>query len=416
LLDNRIGGNVIGADIVERVEYVDHFLYGLGAKRARVAMNHQEPEYVHWDIPEFSINPRHDAVYTRMADNGIRLKYMLTFWDKATYPGGQGAPCARFKTEGEIERYLEFVRYIVRHFKDRIEYYELWNEPDIQNYCPKWIEVQDYINLVRRTVPVIREEHPQAKIVVGAVSNLRFPPADEYLYTLLQSDIMSLVDVVAWHPWYGTSPECEYYLDYYYEYPSMVQHIKDLASAHGFEGEYQIDELSYAVTESANPADLCSYSPMVAAKYAGRGMVMHLGMDVAVGISGGTGTVSPNLCTSMAGAQPVAIPLQLHTSATRTASYTFSLPDDAYLIALWTDVIAAEYDPGIPATLALPGLLGHKVTGIDVLHGFEQPLMASEEDGNLVIRDLLLKDYPILLRVSPIRQVYLPAVLKAPGS
>jgi hypothetical protein len=126
----------------------------------------------------------------------------------------------------------------------------------------------------------------------------------------------------------------------------------------------------------------------------------------------GTGAAGTNLCTVM----PAALPFQIQTSATNTVSCTFSSPNDAYLVALWTDGIAAEYDPGITATLTLPGLLDHQVTGIDTLHGFEQPLMASEEDGDLVIRDLLVKDFPILLRVSPIRRIFMPAVLKAQGS
>ena len=52
-----------------------------------------------------------------------------------------------------------------------------------------------------------------------------------------------------------------------------------------------------------------------------------------------------------------------------------------------------------PATVTISGLAGYTVTGIDVLHGFEQELIASEEDGDLVIRNLLVKDYPIILRL-----------------
>jgi hypothetical protein len=50
--------------------------------------------------------------------------------------------------------------------------------------------------------------------------------------------------------------------------------------------------------------------------------------------------------------------------------------------------------------------------GIDVLHGFEQQMITSEEDGNLVIRDLLVRDYPIILRLSSTMYVFLPIVLK----
>jgi hypothetical protein len=225
---------------------------------------------------------------------------------------------------------------------------------------------------------------------------------------------MSLVDVVSWHPMYTTSPEPGGDPDYYYEYPSIVQHIKDLASAHGFDGEYQVDELTWWWPRPWGHDKPIVHSRTVAAKYASRAIVLHLGMDVAVGLHEGGGNALPNLCTAMAGALPAGLPLQLQTSATNTVSYTFSSPNDAYLVALWTDGIAAEYDPGIPATVTIPGLGDHAVTGIDILHGFEQPVMASEEDGNLVIRDLLVKDYPILLRVSPVRHVFLPVVLKAP--
>jgi hypothetical protein len=40
------------------------------------------------------------------------------------------------------------------------------------------------------------------------------------------------------------------------------------------------------------------------------------------------------------------------------------------------------------------------VKGIDVLYGFEQQLITSSENDNLVLRGLLIKDYPIVLRIT----------------
>jgi hypothetical protein len=346
-----------------------------------------------------------------MVENGLTITYVLMFWDKETWPNGEGAPCARFKTEDEVDRYLDFVRFIVRHFKDRVQYYELWNEPDIANYCPKWIQVEDYLNLARRTVPVIREEYPEAKIVVGGVSNLRFWPSHPYLFDILESDIMPLVDVIAWHPMYGTSPDYEVYREYYYNYPSLAQEIKDVASAHGFDGEYQADELTWRTPETVIPSQPWVHSPTVADKYLSRGVLMHLGMDIGAGV-GGPDRVVPCLCTVMAGALPVDVPVRIQTAVTDTVTHTFSSPNDQHLVALWTDGIAADFDPGITTTVTLPGLTDHTVTGVDILHGYEQELIASEEDRDLVIHDLLVKDYPIILRASPIRRVFLPVVLK----
>lgn len=45
---------------------------------------------------------------------------------------------------------------------------------------------------------------------------------------------MPSVDVITWHPLFSTSPEYE--SQYYYEYPSIVQQIKETAYAHGFRG------------------------------------------------------------------------------------------------------------------------------------------------------------------------------------
>jgi hypothetical protein len=179
---------------------------------------------------------------------------------------------------------------------------------------------------------------------------------------------------------YSESPENEAVRDYWYAYPSMVQRIKDVATAHGFDGEYQVDELTSWKTGTATPDQPWEHSPIVAAKYASRGIVMHLGLDIAVSGHSGAGTALYNVCTVMAGAEPM--PLPVH----------------------------------IQSTVTLPGLMDHTVIGIDVLHGFQQPVIASEEGGDLVIRDLLVKDYPIILRISPIKRVFLPVVLKGhPG-
>ena len=39
-------------------------------------------------------------------------------------------------------------------------------------------------------------------------------------------------------------------------------------------------------------------------------------------------------------------------------------------------------------------------------------MKTSEEGATLVVRDLLVKDYPIILRLRPIRRVYLPSVCR----
>ena len=119
----------------------------------------------------------------------------------------------------------------------------MFNEPLFDPCRPfdqQIVQVDDYIALVRRVIPTIQQEYPDAKLVIGAVV-LRYEK--EELMTILESDLMPLVDGISWHPFYGQSPELE--PQYYYDYPATVQGIKDLASANGFSGEYFVEEIEW---------------------------------------------------------------------------------------------------------------------------------------------------------------------------
>ncbi len=404
LADNRIGLYFHGLWTLDLDEILEHEILDLGATRVKGAVNELDWNLVDWSKPELAIDPAHDAWFTALAQNGIRVTYILSFWDKANHPHGAGLGSPRFKTEEEISRYIDFVRFTVRHFKGRVYCYELWNEPDWAGNI-QWIEVDDYIALARRVVPIIRQEDPQARIAVGSSAGMMDAQSREYMYAILQSDIMPLVDVVTWHPMYGVSPE--YQSEYYYQYPAIVQEMKDLASAHGFKGEYAGTELVYRSPTCTwcNPNDAL-YSDITSAKYYLRGTVMHLGMDVTVGLAG-MSKIYPvtfpavrNLCTVMAGAQSVEIPLEVESEASPLSVYGFRLADGSELVALWRDVAAVDDDSGVSADLYIPSHAGARASAIDVLHGFEQQLETAATGGTLVIKGLLARDYPIIVRLS----------------
>jgi hypothetical protein len=418
LADNHVGSMSQGMWTEDErgwINWANSEILDLGVKRLRFSINTINDHMVDWSTSEFYIPPYLDEFVNAMVDNGFTLTYILNFWDKANHPGGWEDIPSRFQTEEDIQRYLEFVRFIVHHFKGRVQYYELWNEPERPGSA-QYIEVASYVNLVRRTVPVIRLEYPEAKIVVGSI-DLQFPDSRDWLFSLLNSDVMPLVDVVSSHPMYGVSPE--FYAEYYYNYPTIVQEIKDVASAHGFEGSYEGDELVWFTIEGSQWDGWTKrYSNTIAAKYHARGILMHRGMDITTGLAGSStervasfNTIG-NICTVVAGAEPASLTIEIQSAATNIRSYGFTLANGNLLFALWTDGAAVDEDPGIPATLTLPGITEHTVIGIDVLHGYKQQLVTSEEGGNLVIRDLLVKDYPAILRIAPTKYLYLPSILK----
>ena len=102
----------------------------------------------------------------------------------------------------------------------------------------------------------------------------------------------------------------------------------------------------------------------------------------------------------MAGASPESLAVEIESEATNMVSYGFTLPNGDTLFALWNDNTAVDIYPGVNTTVTFLGQSAQEVIGIDVLNGFEQELITETGNSNLVIRNLLVQDYPIILRLS----------------
>jgi hypothetical protein len=413
LEDNRLGDLWHGFWQLDDFQaIIDSGIIPMGLKHVKMSIN--EGEYftnaevgvsIDWSKPELSIPPKFDNYVTDLVSHDIIITYVLIFWDKANHPEGWEVQ-SRFKTEEEISRYLEYVRFIVSKFKGRVRYYELWNEPNIK-FPLQHIEPADYINLAKRTIPVIKQIDPQAKIVVGSTSGSADAQAREYLFKILTSDLMPMADVVAWHPLFGDVPDSEQSPGYYETYPSLLAEIMSTAKRNGFQGEFKASEITYK-GPGCGGCDINDpfFSDIVAAKYTARGIILHLGNGVSSGAGGTTGVYNffnntiRNMANIFAGASADAFAVEIQTDAQNIKAFTFTKTDGSKLVAIWTDGVAVENDSGMLASLTIPSFSADEVKGIDVLYGFEQELITSMEDGNIVIRDLLVKDYPIILRLT----------------
>jgi len=406
LADNRIGhhnpvtrvdeGSCSPVEVNSRLQEV----FELGTKWMHLGLDDEElymPRTEGW-FSTFEYTECQDNTISFFAEYGTNVVAVLNYWDE--YVHAENLP--DYGNGEEVQRFLEYTRFLVSHFKGRIQYYEILNEPNL------YVEVADYIDLIRQVVPVIHEEDPEAKIVVGAVTGLEGTDSRDYLFEILQSDIMPIVDVISIHPMYGTSPQYDQLGEYYYSYPSLIQEIKDTATANGFGGDYMASEMTWGTSESPIPHIPWVFTYTAAAKYYARAIVMNLGMNVVAGVGNVHSEVADpfivrtirNLSEVVAGARAIDFPLEIQGEHTRIASYSFSLPDDEMLIALWTDGVAVDNDPGVPSTLIIPGHAGQRATGIDALHDFEQELISTNVNGSLVIHDFLLRDYPIFIRLS----------------
>ena len=379
----------------------------LGVKRVRLSISNVDPPKIDWSVSEFEIEPEHDAFIDELIGNGISITFNLVFWDKDYAADGGHVRCPRFQTDAEVERYLEYVRYIVQHFKGRVEYYELWNEPTVLDTIME-IELHDYLELARRAIPIIKKEDPRAKVAVGSISYALHSHCQEFLRGVLQSDVMEMADAVAWHPMYGTSPASDYHREYYYGYAELVREFREIAASRGFDGAFEGDELNWLTPDQTYNDWPNEYSESICAKYFARGILIHLGLLDSTSVillldrPAIYGTIQ-NLCTAMSGNESIDMPIAIDIDYDGPVAYcAFRYPNGDRMLAVWTDGIAQDEDPGVPATITFPGLAAGSVTGIDVLHGFEQELVFEIDGEDTIVRDLLVKDYPILLRLSDI--------------
>ena len=438
LEDNRIGGDVgnwvwvVGQDNSKLYNDLLLKICDLGLKWVRT--NFWSPNPLNWQevlqAPDvYSIDQDCDDFISELAKN--RVNVVLTLSAGAGLDGrqhdwwggpgwgvlGDREPERWFNTQKNRDEFINYVCFMVQHFKGRVKYYEIWNEPSSGEWDARGtVTLGDYVTLVKQVVPVIRQIDPEAKIVVGAVG--RFREGDkQWLEKMLSASIGPLVDALSWHPFYGESPiiySGEYPQHpepfYWRDYPYNVEKFELKAASLGFKGEYMVEEMVWR-TPNDLTSELPLYTDVVAAKYAARATIIHLGMNFTM-VSNQMLMPSKikllpryyvikNLCTVMAGAESANLQVNIESDEKNIKSYAFSLSNGDHLIALWTDGVAVDDDPGIDATLTIPRLSAQKVVGIDVLHGFEQELVIDTEDGDIVIQNLLVKDYPVILRLSP---------------
>lgn len=142
---NRYGGDARGLALMEQA-----------AKTARAAG-------VKWSREDFSwgrIEPRrgeydwayYDELVACARRNGITVYGIICYWSGWTKP----------YTEEGIADYVNFARALVRRYHKEIQYWEIWNEPNIFF----WQGPRDmYADLLKRSYAAIKEEDPHAQVL-----------------------------------------------------------------------------------------------------------------------------------------------------------------------------------------------------------------------------------------------------------
>lgn len=145
---------------------------------------------------------------------------------------------------------------------------------------------------------------------------------------------------------------------FYQHYPDLVRGIQELAASNGFTGKFFAEESVWRTTGDESDPMIQRVSESVAPMYFLRSIMIHRGLGVVVTIAlpGAHDPSLPkvqairNMCSAVAGAEPVTFPAVIESQASDLESYSFSLPSGDHRYALWADGIAVDADPGVHVT------------------------------------------------------------------
>ena len=227
------------------------------------------------------------------------------------------------------------------------------------------------------------------------------------------------VDLIGYHPFYQCDPDEPRFRGYIAD----VRAFAGYCAAHGFRGELLASEWNYAANYPApTPPNWWgdwTCSEIAKAKIVAQLSVAHTALGVGsffcetwsnyypldlTLLRRGTAAdpITPqqpqaayyamrNLAGALDGLQPAAFPV------TVTGAEVVALPLIG-AVALWLPGRPVDVHPGTPVTVTLDGT--HHATAYDPLNGVEQALRVEHEGGQTVIPGLLVRDCPVLVRVT----------------
>jgi len=421
----------------------------LGIKWVRVGY-HDDPINWHWVEKEkgkLEIDGEADAAITYLVERGIEIDMVLAFGNRLYT---QTDPTRKLPqlwewyyenpkpptTSEALEGWENYVRYMVRNFKDRVKVFEIWNEWNIPTYWGDKPDTDHYIEIVRRTIPIIREESTEAKIKLGAISGFVFGISNWSSEKLSEQEktmpflrvieeFAQEVDIIGWHPFYQTDTES----DRVRTYPADIRFLKKWASDKGFEGEYYASEWNYGANyPPVTPPNWWGNfqaTELDKAKYVARLSVLHnaLGinsffcetwsnyypLDLSLlrrSFSGNPVSVLQpqaayyvmrNLATALEDLQPDNLKYFIENIPHRIESYSMSRKGEKVL-ALWIQGHASDEFLAKPVNIRISGNY-NSAYGYDCMNGITQQLQISKHNNEILVRDILIPDYPILIKL-----------------
>ncbi|MHA4845051.1 GH39 family glycosyl hydrolase [Flavitalea antarctica] len=263
-----IGGETLDRDYASYDAYKS-YLGPLGAKRIRIQGGWARCEKLKGQFDFTWLDP----IINDALAQGVQ-PWLQASYGNPIYPGGGDALLAGGipSSPEALQAWDRWVAAFVEHFKDRVNEWEIWNEPDLGSK----FTATDYARFYERTARIIRKIQPHAKLIGLSLCCTGWEFYADTLLTYLEATRqLDLIDVIAFHG-YKYRPEETY---------RNVDDLKKVALAKKpglvfWQGENGANSVKKG--ESTGALRQYDWSELTQAKWNLRRMAGDMGNDIAV--------------------------------------------------------------------------------------------------------------------------------------
>jgi hypothetical protein len=420
-------------------------VFDLGVKWVRVGQWGDQTEWaaVEREKGKFAVDPATDTAINDLARSGVDILWGLNYgnalYDRPQQPLIDMGPIYREghpfylnwgpRTAAGRRAFVRYVDYVVRRYKDRVKFWELWNE---ENGWYPFHEPELYGKLLLAVSRRIKTIDSKATVVFGGTA----APAPITTEIALREGAAPYVDAYAFHPYGIDKPEggmgtMEFYRDEnlsqsreqtgWNRLEDIVAGVRKPFAQHGK------PEVAVWLNEwGTNVAGLdYSYNPGIGeygcAKYLMRFYIYSawLGLRTAWWAlytdnrSQDWGVFTPGDC----GWRPMSYALQNVCSVVsdveplRDLDYAYDGPapdprviafkrdrDREMLTLVWAAELNGEQVKGYPSKLSFAlKVRPSQVTLTDLYWGVTQPARWSYDNGRVTLDRLIVRDYPVVI-------------------
>jgi hypothetical protein len=167
--------------------------------REEFEWNRVEPREGFFDWPKFD-----QAVAVASARNVKIIGKLVYTADWATSaPPGTPSSSARYYPPSDYQDYVDYAVAVVEHFKDDVNVWEVWNEPNISTYWRPAPDAAAYAELLKRTYAAIKQVQPDAIVLSGGLAGYSEP----FMNGMLNAGAMQSFDGFGLHTYVEGAPE-----------------------------------------------------------------------------------------------------------------------------------------------------------------------------------------------------------------